>query len=52
MAILYIFYHYGSMILHKTFKVILSKNEGVMAIFAIFNFFSFFQSLKFKVWTL
>ena len=37
MAILY-FLHYGYKILHKKFQVILSKNEGVTAIFPNFDF--------------
>ena len=46
MAILYFFLRYGSTILHKKFKVISSKNEGVTAIFP--TFFKHFLS-KFKV---
>ena len=38
MAILYFFVHYGPTILYNKFKVILSKIEGVMAIFAILDF--------------
>ena len=37
MAILYFFLHYGSKILHKKSQVILSKNEGVTAIFPNFD---------------
>ena len=33
-----IFLHYGSTILHKKFQVILTKNEGVTAIFPNFDF--------------
>ena len=36
-AILY-FLHYGSKILHKKSQVILTKNEGMMAIFPNFDF--------------
>ena len=39
MAILYFFVHYGPMILHKKFQVILTKNEGLKAIFSISEFF-------------
>ena len=42
MAILYFIVHYDPTILHKKFQVILSKIEGVTAIFAIFDFFKFF----------
>ena len=52
MAILYFFIIMFYTILHKKFQVILSKIEGVTAIFAIFNLILFFfQSYKFKVWT-
>ncbi len=36
-AILSFFLRYGSKILHKKFQVILSKNEGVTAIFPNFD---------------
>ena len=47
MVILYFFRHLGPKILRKKIQVILSKNEGVMAIFEILDFFYF----SFKVWT-
>ena len=38
MAILYFLLHYGCKILNKKFQVILTKNEGVTAIFPNFDF--------------
>ena len=37
MAILWFFLRYSSKILHKKFQVILTKNEGVTAIFLNFD---------------